>query len=145
MSEADLTVHDATHQKLLGEDFMPDLLDLRHLSVDEVLGFGISVLMALMMLSLALWFACSIVQNIAKMGRQVHRQSYEALWRENERLRDSLVEARQENDYLRKLYRNDLPPRGRKAADQTPRDRRRDELRPSGLYEGLRPLKLFAP
>ena len=80
------------------------------LAVEDVLGFGVSVLMVLFMICLAVWLACSIVENIAKTGRQIPRSDYEVLLRENERLRDSLADAREENDYLRKLYR-DLPSR----------------------------------
>jgi hypothetical protein len=59
-----------------------------------------------MMGSLAVWFACSAVESIVKMRRQLRRSNYDVLLRENERLRGSLADAREENDYLRKLYRN---------------------------------------
>ena len=81
-------------------------LDWNYLITDEVLGSGALGLMALLMLGIAVWLACSIAESIVKTGRQVRRSNYDALLRENERLRDSLVEAREENDYLRKLYRN---------------------------------------
>jgi hypothetical protein len=65
--------------------------------------------------ALAVWFTYSVVQNVAKAGRLVSRPGYDALLRENERLRDSLADAREENDYLRSLYRDllqrDLPAR----------------------------------
>ncbi len=87
--------------------------------IENALGLCAALLTMLMMLGLVVWFCCSVAENITKMGRRVRRPSYDALSRENERLRDSLVDARQENDYLRKLYR-DLPPRvddeGRNAA-----------------------------
>lgn len=91
-----------------------------YLIPDDVLYSGTWVLMVLMVIGLAVWFACSIAENTAKMGRQIRRPDYEALLRENGRLRGSLANAREENDYLRKLYRG-LPPRveeddGRKAA-----------------------------
>jgi hypothetical protein len=86
-------------------------LDWNHLAADEALGFGISILTMLLIISISVWFACSVVVSVIEMGRRIHRPNYDALLRENERLRNSLVDARQENDYLRKLYRNDLPPR----------------------------------
>ena len=96
-------------------------LDWSRLAVEDVLSFGIWVLMVLMVTSLALWLARSIVENVIRMGRRIRRPNYDvALLRENERLRDSLADAQEENDYLRKLYRS-LPPRaqddgGQKAA-----------------------------
>src|SRR5215212_9247002 len=83
-------------------------LDWSHLTVNVVLDFGIWALMVLMMIALAVWFVCSIAENAAKMGRRIHRSNHDALLRENERLRDSLVDAREENEFLRKLYR-ELP------------------------------------
>jgi hypothetical protein len=91
------------------------------LAVEDVLSFGVWVLMVLMTISLALWLARSVVENVIKMGRRIRRPNYDvALLRENERLRDSLADAQEENDYLRKLYRS-LQPRtqedgGQKAA-----------------------------
>ncbi len=94
-------------------------LDSSHLATYDLLGFGVYILMILMLMSLIVWFARSVAENIAKMGPWVCRSDYDALIRENERLRDSLVDVQQENDYLRKIYR-DLPPRaddeGRNAA-----------------------------
>ncbi len=91
-----------------------------HLAVDDVLNFGVRVLMVLMLIGLAVWFVCSVAENATKMGRWIRHSKYVALLRENERLRDLLADAREENDYLRKLYRG-LPPRieedeGRSAA-----------------------------
>ncbi|MDP8950721.1 MAG: hypothetical protein M3N18_00475 [Actinomycetota bacterium] len=80
------------------------------LAVENVLNFGVWVLMVLMLIGLAVWFVCSIVENATKMRRrQIRHSEYVALLRENERLRDSLADAREENDYLRKLYRNPSP------------------------------------
>ena len=94
-------------------------IDASHFATYDVLGFGVWILMILMLIGLILWFARSVVENIVKMGRWVRRSDYDALMRENERLRDSLTDVQEENDYLRKLYR-DLPPRvddeGRSAA-----------------------------
>jgi hypothetical protein len=89
--------------------------DAIHLVLDGALGFGAIALTLSMMAALAVWFTCSVVQNVAKAGRLVSRPGYDALLRENERLRDSLADAREENDYLRSLYRDllqrDLPVR----------------------------------
>ena len=88
-------------------------------ALEEVLGFGISVLAVLMIASLTVWFACSIVENVLKTKNNPRYHNHEALLRENERLRTLLVEAQEKNDYLRQLYR-ELPPRvqyeGRRAA-----------------------------
>ena len=87
-------------------------------ALEEVLGFGISVLTVLMIASLAVWFACSIVERVLET-KNTRYPNHDALLRENERLRTSLAEAQEKNDYLRKLYR-ELPPRvqyeGRRAA-----------------------------
>lgn len=87
-------------------------------ALEEVLGFGISVLTVLMIASLAVWFACSIVERVLETNN-IRHLNHDALLRENERLRTSLAEAQEKNNYLRKLYR-ELPPRvqyeGRKAA-----------------------------
>jgi hypothetical protein len=90
------------------------VLDAIHLTLDDALGFGALALTVSMLAGLAVWFALSFVENVAKVGRRISRPSYEALLRENERLRDSLADAREENGYLRSLYRDllhrDLPP-----------------------------------
>ena len=80
-------------------------LELSNLATTDVLGFGALVLMVLMLGSLAVWFACSTVESILKLRRQLRRSNYDVLLRENERLRDSLADAREENDYFRRLYR----------------------------------------
>lgn len=80
-----------------------------HVTLEEVLGFGISVLTVLMIAGLATWFACSIVKHVLKTKNSLY-PNHDALLRENERLRILLAEAQEKNDYLRKLYR-ELPPR----------------------------------
>lgn len=84
-------------------------LNWNNLMIEDMLGFGVSILMTLMLVSLAIWFACSAMAHLTKMGRRFRGSNHNALLRENERLRNSLTDARQENDYLRKLYR-DPPP-----------------------------------
>ena len=88
-------------------------------ALEEALGFSISVLTVLMIASLAVWFACSIVEHVLKTKNTPRYPNYDALLRENERLRTLLLEAQEKNDYLRQLYR-ELPPRvqyeGRRAA-----------------------------
>lgn len=90
----------------------------RYVTLENVLGFGVSVLMVLMTASLAIWFACSIVEHVLKT-RSIYHPNQDLLLRENERLRALLAEAQEKNDYLRKLYR-ELPPQaeyeGRRAA-----------------------------
>ena len=90
----------------------------RYVTLESMLDFGVSVLMVLMTASLAIWFACSIVEHVLK-PKSVHHPNHDLLLRENERLRALLAEAQEKNDYLRKLYR-ELPPRtkceGRRAA-----------------------------
>ncbi|MDQ3284526.1 MAG: hypothetical protein M3P92_02245 [Actinomycetota bacterium] len=81
-------------------------------ALEEVLGFGISVLTVLMIVSLAAWFACSIVEHVQKMKNNTRYPNHDSILRENERLRTLLVEAQEKNDYLRRLYR-ELPPRVR--------------------------------
>ncbi len=87
--------------------------DAIHLA--DALGFAALALTLSMTVALAIWFACSVVQNVAKAGRRASRPSYNALLKENECLRDSLADAREENGYLRSLYRDllhrDLPVR----------------------------------
>ena len=87
-------------------------------ALEEALGFGILVLTVLMIASLAVWFACSIVERVLETNN-IRHMNHDALLRENERLRTSLAEAQEKNDYLRKLY-CELPPRvqyeGRRAA-----------------------------
>ena len=79
-------------------------------TLEEALSFGISVLTVLMIASLAVWFACSIVEHVLKTKNNTRYPNHDALLRENERLRTLLVEAQEKNDYLRQLYR-ELPPR----------------------------------
>ena len=87
------------------------VLDSIHLALDDALGFGALALTILMMVALFVWFARSVAENVA----WAERPSYDSLLRENERLRDSLVDAREKNSYLRSLYRDllhrDLPAR----------------------------------
>ena len=79
-------------------------------ALEEVLGIGISVLTVLMIASLAVWFACSILEHVLKTRDNTRFPNHDTLIRENERLRTLLVEAQEKNDYLRQLYR-ELPPR----------------------------------
>ena len=53
-------------------------LDWNNCMVDDVLGFGVLVLMLLMTASLAVWFARSIVKTAMKMDMYVCRSIYEA-------------------------------------------------------------------
>ena len=84
-------------------------LGFGHLTIDDLLGFGVSILMLLMMLGIVVWFVSYIVEIVAKTGRRIRPNHDSALLRENERLRASLMDAQEENDYLRKIYRSGLP------------------------------------
>lgn len=89
--------------------------DAIHLVLDDALGFGALALTLSMTAALAVWFTCSVVHHVAKAGHLTSRPGYDALLRENERIRDSLADAREENAFLRSLYRDllhrDLPAR----------------------------------
>ncbi|MBV9454961.1 MAG: hypothetical protein JOZ19_12730 [Rubrobacter sp.] len=85
-------------------------LNWNYLMTDEVLGSGSLGLMVLLIIGVSVWLLCPIVESTVKTRRKIRRSNYDALLRENKCLKDSLAEAREENDYLRKIYRN-LPRR----------------------------------
>jgi hypothetical protein len=70
--------------------------------IENLLGFCALVLMMLMLLSLAVWFCCSVVEHIRKMRRQRKKYvTYAALLRENQRLKDLVAVVVKENPHLR--------------------------------------------
>jgi hypothetical protein len=71
--------------------------------IEEVLGFCALVLTVVGLVSLSIWFCCSIVERIVKMRRRLKNSRYNALLKENERLRSFLVDV-EENSYLREVY-----------------------------------------
>jgi hypothetical protein len=78
--------------------------------IEEVLGFCALVLTVVGLVSLSIWFCCSIVESIVKMRRRLKNSRYNALLKENERLRSFLVDV-EENSYLREVYYSQYAPR----------------------------------
>jgi hypothetical protein len=78
--------------------------------IEEVLGFCALVLTVVGLVSLSIWFCCSIVESIVKMRRRLKHSRYNALLKENERLRSFLVDV-EENSYLREVYYSQYAPR----------------------------------
>jgi cell shape-determining protein MreC len=73
--------------------------------MEDVLGFCALVLTMLMTLSVVVWFCCSIVGSIAKTRRRLENPRYNALLRENKRLKSFLTEVEEENSHLRSRLR----------------------------------------
>lgn len=78
--------------------------------IDEVLGFCALVLTVVGLVSLSIWFCCSIVERIVKMRRRLKNSRYNALLKENERLRNFLADV-EENSYLREVHYSQYAPR----------------------------------
>jgi hypothetical protein len=72
--------------------------------MEETLGFCALVLTMLGTISIAVWFCCSIVQNIVTTRRRLRSLRYNALLEENGRLKSFLANAEEENLRLRKIY-----------------------------------------
>ena len=82
--------------------------------IEEVLGFCALVLTAVGLVSLSVWFCCSIIERIAKMRRRLKNSRYNALLKENERLRSFLAYG-EENSCLREVdYHQHIPRRSNK-------------------------------
>lgn len=77
--------------------------------MEETLGFCALVLTMLGTISIAVWFCCSIVQNIVTTRRRLKSLRYNALLEENERLKSFLANAEEENLRLRKIYYSERP------------------------------------
>ncbi len=73
--------------------------------MEDVLGFFALVLTMLMTLSVVVWFCCSIVGSVVKTRRRLENSRYNALLRENKRLKSFLTEAEEENSHLRSRLR----------------------------------------
>ena len=65
--------------------------------MEDVLGLCALVVTVLMGLMLSVWFCCSIVESFIKMRRGLKRAGYNALLRQNERLKSSLADAAEES------------------------------------------------
>ena len=74
--------------------------------MEEVLGFSVLVLTVVGLAGIAVWFCCSTVESITKTRRRIQDSRYDALSKENERLKGFLVEVEEENFRLRKIYRS---------------------------------------
>jgi hypothetical protein len=75
--------------------------------MEEVLGFSVLVLTGVGLAGIAVWFCCSIVESIIKTRRRIRDSRYDALSKENERLKGFLVEVEEENFRLREIYRSE--------------------------------------
>ena len=72
--------------------------------MEETLGYGASVLTTLGLLSVAVWFCCTLAESLVKMRRRLNSSRYNALLKENERLRSFLADVKKENGDLREIY-----------------------------------------
>jgi hypothetical protein len=77
---------------------------LEELVMEETLGFCTLVLTMLGTISIAVWFCCSIVQNVVMTRRRLRSLRYNTLLKENERLKSFLADAEEGNLRLRKIY-----------------------------------------
>ncbi|MBV9454327.1 MAG: hypothetical protein JOZ19_09450 [Rubrobacter sp.] len=83
--------------------------------MEDTLGFYALVLTMLSTISIAVWFCCSIVQNIVTTRQRLRSLRYNTLLKENERLKSILADAEEENLLLRKLYNSECLYRRSKA------------------------------
>lgn len=81
--------------------------------MEEVLGSCALILTVLMLLGIIAWLCCSMAESIVRMRRRRKKVRYNALLRENERLRSFLADAAKENSRLRKAYYAEIVRRGR--------------------------------
>jgi hypothetical protein len=82
--------------------------------IEEVLGLCALVLTVVGLISLSVWFCCSIVERIVKVRRRLKNSRYNALLKENERLRSFLADG-EENSCLREVdYHQHIPRRSNK-------------------------------
>jgi hypothetical protein len=78
--------------------------NLEELVMEEVLGFCALVLTMLGLISIAVWFCCSTIERMAKMRRRLKSSRYNALLKENKRLKSFLADVEKENSWLRDTY-----------------------------------------
>jgi len=79
--------------------------------MEEILGFCVLVLTMVGLVGVAVWFCCSIVEGIAKTRRRLEDSRYDALSKENERLKGFLAEVEEENSRLKEIYYSERVPR----------------------------------
>ena len=86
--------------------------------MEEVLGFCALVLTVLGLIGIAVWFCCAIMERIVKMRRRLKSSKYNALLRENKRLKSFLADAEEENSRLRQIYYSERIHRKSKAGQK---------------------------
>lgn len=70
----------------------------------DVLSFCGVVLTMLMVLGVAVWLCCSIVESIIKLRRRLKNSRYDTLLKNNERLKSLLADVEEENACLKSVY-----------------------------------------
>jgi hypothetical protein len=70
------------------------------LVIENALGLCAALLTMLMMLGLVVWFCCSVAENITKTRRRLKDPKYDALLRENRRLKGFLADVAEEDPRL---------------------------------------------
>ncbi len=78
--------------------------------IEEVLGFCTVVLSVAGLVSLSVWFCCSAVERIVKLRRRLKNSRYNALLKENERLKGFLADV-EESSFPRKVHYPQRTPR----------------------------------
>ncbi len=68
--------------------------------IENALGLCAALLTMLMMLGLVVWFCCFVAENIVKTRRRLKDSKYEALFRENRRLKGFLADVAEEDPRL---------------------------------------------
>ena len=71
--------------------------------MEEILGFCALVLTMVGLVGLIVWFCCSIVERIVRMRRRLKSSRYDALLKENRRLKSFLADV-EEVSRLREVY-----------------------------------------
>ena len=78
--------------------------------MEEVLGFWALVLTMLMSLAIVVWLCCSITDGLLKRRQRHKKLRYQALLRENQRLKRLLADSAKEH-HLRKAHPTEIAPR----------------------------------
>ena len=83
--------------------------------IENALGLCAALLTMLMVLGLVVWFCCFVAENIVTTRRRLNDSKYEALLRENRRLKGFLADVAKEDPRLRsRLGRAYYPGRTRR-------------------------------
>jgi len=72
--------------------------------MEEMLGFFVLVLTMVGLVGVAVWLCCFIVESLTKTRQRLKDPRYDALSKENKRLKGFLAEAEEENSRLREIY-----------------------------------------